>query len=85
MLSVGTGVVAGLGCGNRRELATRRNDEGWMRESDDSVQRPSLAGRADRFIVRVVGRRPARIDMGRVAKPGTRFAERGDANGELRH
>ena len=85
MLSIGTGVVAGLRCGDRRKLATRRNDERWMLESDVAVQRASLAGRANRFIVRVVRRCPARIDVGRVAEPRARFTERGNADGELRH
>ena len=85
MLSAGTGVVARLGCGDCRELATRRNDERWMRQPDVPVQRPSLAGCADRFIVRVVRRCPAGIDVRRVAEPGARLTERGNADGELRH
>jgi len=85
MLSAGTGVVARLGCGDCRELSTRRNDERWMRDSDVPVQRSSLAGRADRLVMRVVRRCPAGIDVGRVAEPRTRLTERGNADGKLRH
>jgi hypothetical protein len=74
-----------LGRGDRCQLTSRSDDEGWMREPGDPVERSRLAGGADRFVVRVVRRRSTRIDVGREAEPRAPFAKRGNAQSELRH
>lgn len=85
MVSVGTGVVTQLWRGDSRELAARCNDERRMCKPDDPVQRPSLAGGADRLVMRVMRRRPTGVDVRSVPDPRARFAERGNADGQLRH
>jgi hypothetical protein len=74
-----------LGRGDRRQLTSRRDDERRMRKPGDPVERSSLAGGADSFVMRVVRRRSTRIDVGRVAEPRAPFAKRGNAQSELRH
>lgn len=85
MLSVSTGIVTQLRRGDYRELASRRNDERGMRKADNAVQRAGLAGGTDRLVMRVMRRRPTRIDVGRVPEPRARFPERADPDGQLRH
>lgn len=84
MLSVGTGVMARLGRGDWRQLTAWREDERRMRKPDVPVQRPSLAGRADRFVVHVVCGRTTGIEVRVIADTRLSLAQAAEAERELR-